>query len=282
MFDVTSKITYKNVPKWYKGLINVCDQGIPIVVVGNKVDIRERKVKPKILLQHFKSILSFLSNLPITRLINLHHVKGNLVKWAGNENHVYIGHGSLWHLMSSWKMKSRLTNLLTTSILFWRCGRRKHKTVIIVGESNCAKTFPLEPLNSIFPVVFHTSAESRFGWMDVEKANIIFLNDFRWKPSEPRYEVAQLDGIQCPYTGGAQCKLPLPFYKERGRKRAANTAASWWKCYDGQSHRHPLFGFQVCYFLVSRMNWHHRDQHYLTRIWFLTFPQIIPSLLLLI
>ena len=43
-------------------------------------------------------------------------------------------------------------------------GRRKHKNFIIVGESNCAKTFLLKPLDSIFPVVFHTPAES--SWVD--------------------------------------------------------------------------------------------------------------------
>ena len=46
MFDVTARITYKNVPKWYKDLVRVCDQ-IPMVLVGNKVDVRDRKVKAK-------------------------------------------------------------------------------------------------------------------------------------------------------------------------------------------------------------------------------------------
>lgn len=36
MFDVTSRITYKNVPKWYKDLTRICEN-IPIVLVGNKV-----------------------------------------------------------------------------------------------------------------------------------------------------------------------------------------------------------------------------------------------------
>lgn len=46
MFDVTSRITYKNVPKWYKDLTRVCDN-IPIVLVGNKVDVVDRKVKAR-------------------------------------------------------------------------------------------------------------------------------------------------------------------------------------------------------------------------------------------
>jgi len=46
MFDVTSRITYKNVSKWYKDLTRICE-GIPIVLVGNKVDVKDRKVKAR-------------------------------------------------------------------------------------------------------------------------------------------------------------------------------------------------------------------------------------------
>ncbi|GAA5932166.1 hypothetical protein JCM3775_004256, partial [Rhodotorula graminis] len=43
MFDVTSKITYKNVPNWHRDLERVCEN-IPIVLCGNKVDV---KVRPR-------------------------------------------------------------------------------------------------------------------------------------------------------------------------------------------------------------------------------------------
>ena len=46
MFDVCNRITYKNVNTWYKALTRVCDK-IPIVLVGNKVDVEDRKVKAK-------------------------------------------------------------------------------------------------------------------------------------------------------------------------------------------------------------------------------------------
>lgn len=46
MFDVTSRITYKNIPKWYKDLTRICEQ-IPIVLVGNKVDQKDRKVRAR-------------------------------------------------------------------------------------------------------------------------------------------------------------------------------------------------------------------------------------------
>ena len=44
MFDVTSRITYKNVPNWHRDLTRVCGD-IPIVTCGNKVEIPDRKVK---------------------------------------------------------------------------------------------------------------------------------------------------------------------------------------------------------------------------------------------
>uniref|UniRef100_A0A8D1YMF7 GTP-binding nuclear protein Ran n=1 Tax=Sus scrofa TaxID=9823 RepID=A0A8D1YMF7_PIG len=46
MFDVTSRVTYKNVPNWHRDLVRVCEN-IPIVLCGNKVDIKDRKVKAK-------------------------------------------------------------------------------------------------------------------------------------------------------------------------------------------------------------------------------------------
>jgi len=39
MFDVTSRITYKNVPNWHRDLERVCEK-IPIVLCGNKVDVK--------------------------------------------------------------------------------------------------------------------------------------------------------------------------------------------------------------------------------------------------
>ena len=46
MFHFCSRITYKNVAKWYKDLTKVC-VSIPIVLIENKVDVKNRKVKPK-------------------------------------------------------------------------------------------------------------------------------------------------------------------------------------------------------------------------------------------
>jgi GTP-binding nuclear protein Ran len=58
MFDVCSRITYQNVPKWYKDLVRVCEN-IPIVLVGNKVDVKDRKVKAKMITFHRKKNLQY-------------------------------------------------------------------------------------------------------------------------------------------------------------------------------------------------------------------------------
>uniref|UniRef100_A0A914PBA9 GTP-binding nuclear protein n=1 Tax=Panagrolaimus davidi TaxID=227884 RepID=A0A914PBA9_9BILA len=56
MFDTTSRITYIDVKNWHRDLSRVCEN-IPIVLVGNKVDVRDRKVKAKsISFHHGKNI----------------------------------------------------------------------------------------------------------------------------------------------------------------------------------------------------------------------------------
>jgi len=58
MFDVTSRITYKNVPNWHRDLTRVCEN-IPIVLTGNKVEIKDRKVKAKSITFHRKKNLQY-------------------------------------------------------------------------------------------------------------------------------------------------------------------------------------------------------------------------------
>ena len=58
MFDVTSRVTYKNVPNWHRDLVRVCES-MPIVLTGNKVDIKDRKVKVKSIVFHRKRNLQY-------------------------------------------------------------------------------------------------------------------------------------------------------------------------------------------------------------------------------
>lgn len=68
MFDVTSRVTYKNVPNWHRDLVRVCEN-IPIVLCGNKVDIKDRKVKAKSIVFHRKKNLQVRNISTLTCLI---------------------------------------------------------------------------------------------------------------------------------------------------------------------------------------------------------------------
>ena len=54
-------------------------------------------------------------------------------------------------------------------------GRGKFRNIMIVGVANCGKTFLLNPLNVIYNTFSNPTSTSL-----PEKAEIIFLNDFRW------------------------------------------------------------------------------------------------------
>ena len=68
MFDVTSRVTYKNVPNWHRDLVRVCEN-IPIVLCGNKVDIKDRKVKAKSIVFHRKKNLQVTCQHPVISLL---------------------------------------------------------------------------------------------------------------------------------------------------------------------------------------------------------------------
>jgi len=53
MFDVTSRDTYKRVAVWHRDLVRVCEN-IPVVLCGNKIDVKDRKVKTKHIVFHRK------------------------------------------------------------------------------------------------------------------------------------------------------------------------------------------------------------------------------------
>ena len=58
MFDVTSRTTYKNVPTWHRDITRVCED-IPIVLCGNKADVRNRQVRAKTITFHRKKNLQY-------------------------------------------------------------------------------------------------------------------------------------------------------------------------------------------------------------------------------
>lgn len=58
MFDVTSRTSYKSVPFWYNSVRAVCPL-IPIVLCGNKIDCKDRKVKPSEIQFHRKKKIQY-------------------------------------------------------------------------------------------------------------------------------------------------------------------------------------------------------------------------------
>lgn len=88
-------------------------------------------------------------------------------------------------------------------------GRKKHSNVMLVGERNCAKTFLLDPLALVYKHTFHTPASSQFGWIGVENAQVIFLNDFRWVPVNLKGGTIAWDAM-LRLLEGAETNLPAP------------------------------------------------------------------------
>ncbi|OAR00334.1 hypothetical protein LLEC1_02060 [Akanthomyces lecanii] len=58
MFDVSSRVTYKNVAAWYRDIDRICSS-IPIVLCGNKVDVKDRAVKPRSIMFHRKKHIQY-------------------------------------------------------------------------------------------------------------------------------------------------------------------------------------------------------------------------------
>lgn len=83
-------------------------------------------------------------------------------------------------------------------------GRGKYRNLILVGESNCGKSFLLEPLKKIYKV-FDNPARDRFCWIGADEAEVILINDFRWKGPE---QISWEDLLRL--LEGQNTKLPAP------------------------------------------------------------------------
>ena len=58
-------------------------------------------------------------------------------------------------------------------------GRGKFRNLLIIGPTNCGKTFMLKPLEFIYDV-FLKSANDKYAWVGADSTEVILLQDFRW------------------------------------------------------------------------------------------------------
>lgn len=72
--------------------------------------------------------------------------------------------------------RETFTNSIKTAL---EKGRGKYRNIMLTGPTNCGKTFLLNPLNAIYQT-FTNPASTSFAWVGAEKAEVVFLNDFRW------------------------------------------------------------------------------------------------------
>ena len=59
-------------------------------------------------------------------------------------------------------------------------GRRKNRNVYIYGLANRGKTFLIKPLKEIYEC-FVNPASGNFSCLEIESAEVVLFNDFRWK-----------------------------------------------------------------------------------------------------
>lgn len=58
-------------------------------------------------------------------------------------------------------------------------GRKKHRNILIVGDTDCGKSFLLDPLELIYKC-FMNPAKAKYAWSGLDECEVAFLNDFRW------------------------------------------------------------------------------------------------------
>ena len=58
-------------------------------------------------------------------------------------------------------------------------GRQKNVNILIVGPTNCGKSFLLNPIELVFKT-FVNPASSRYAWVGLDECEVAYLNDYRW------------------------------------------------------------------------------------------------------
>ena len=63
-------------------------------------------------------------------------------------------------------------------------GRGKYRNILITGPANCAKTCILSPVSKVFKDTLISPLSTKYAWVVADKAEIIFLNDYRYNPEQ--------------------------------------------------------------------------------------------------
>ena len=58
-------------------------------------------------------------------------------------------------------------------------GRKKNLNILLVGPTNCGKSFLLNPLELMFKT-FANPATGKYAWLGLDECELAYLNDFRW------------------------------------------------------------------------------------------------------
>lgn len=146
-------------------------------------------------------------------VVSFEKTRLDILREIGSNQSNCICGGGKWLVLACDLLEKNNLDLKKVCSQFYNAikyGRSKHNNVMIVGESNCGKTFLLEPLNEIFKT-FNTPASSMFGWLNVESCRVIYLNDFRWVNPlvHNKGGIIMWDAL-LRLLEGRDCKLPAP------------------------------------------------------------------------
>ena len=87
-----------------------------------------------------------------------------------------------WFARAKEVLKTIGINVYTYADSIRRClrkGRRKENNVMLVGPTNCGKSFLFNPLEMIFKTTVNPSLTS-YAWVGLDEHEIACLNDFRY------------------------------------------------------------------------------------------------------
>lgn len=87
-----------------------------------------------------------------------------------------------WYCCAKEVLKNNGINLFAYSDAIRQClklGRQKFNNIMLVGPTNCGKSFLLDPLEKIYKAFMNPSATS-YAWIGLDACEVAYLNDFRY------------------------------------------------------------------------------------------------------